>query len=66
MTRCWEPGTISQQPDGQLVFTVSGTNQALPVADGAALAKLKGEVGKEISLVARVRFDERPPQLVVE
>lgn len=62
----WAKGTLNVAPDGKLAFTVSGTNQALPVADSPQAAKLKGEAGKEVPLVARVQFDQTPPMLVVE
>ncbi len=61
----WAKGELSEQ-GGQLVFTPTGTNQALPVAEGAEAAKLKSEIGKEIPLVAQVRFLETRPRLVVE
>ena len=61
----WAKGTLGEQ-GGQLVFTPTGTNQALPVADGAEAAKLRSEIGKEIPLVAQVRFQETPARLVVE
>lgn len=61
----WAKGTLSEQ-GGQLVFTPTGTNQTLPVADGAEAAKLKSRLGTEVPLVARVRFQETPPRLVLE
>jgi len=61
----WAKGTLSEE-GGQLVFTPTGTNQALPVADGAEAAKLKTEIGKAIPPVAQVRFQETPARLVVE
>ncbi len=61
----WAKGKLREESDGHLVFTVSGTSQALPVADGPQVAKLKGEVGKEISLVGTVQFTETPPRLIV-
>ncbi len=62
----WARGTLSAGPDGSLTFTVSGTNQTLPVADSPRLAGLKSEVGREIPIVARVQFTETPPRLVLE
>ncbi len=62
----WARGTLSAGPDGSLTFTVSGTNQTFPVADGPQLAKLKGAMGKEIPIVAKVEFTESPPHLVLE
>ncbi len=62
----WAKGTLNAGPDGRLTFTPSGTNQAFPLADGPQAAKLKGEVGKEIPLVAKVEFGKSPPQLVIE
>jgi copper chaperone CopZ len=61
----WAKGTLGEERGGQFTFTVSGTSQTFPVADGPQLAKLKGDVGKEISLVANVRFEETPPRLIV-
>lgn len=61
----WAKGKVSEQ-GGQLVFTPTGLNEPLPVADGPQAAKLKSEVGKEIPLVAQVQFQEKPPRLVVE
>ncbi len=58
-------GKLSEQA-GQLVFTPTGINQALPVADGTEAAKLRSQIGKEIPLMAQVRFQETPPRLVVE
>ncbi len=62
----WARGTLGTGPDGKPTFTVSGTNQTLPVADSPQLAGLKSEMGKEISIVARVQFTETPPRLVLE
>jgi copper chaperone CopZ len=61
----WATGTLREGSDGHLVFTVSGTNQTLPVADSPQVAKLKSEVGKELSLVGTVQFTETPPRLIV-
>lgn len=62
----WAKGTLGTGPDGKPTFTVSGTNQTLPVADSPQLAKLKGAMGKEIPIVAKVEFTESPPRLVLE
>lgn len=62
----WANGVLSARPDGTLAFTVSGTKQTFPVAESPHLAKLKSEIGKEIPLVAGVRFEETPPRLVIE
>ena len=62
----WAKGTPDVGPDGKLTFTVSGTNQGFPVADSPAAAKLKSDVGKQVALVAQVRFDQTPPTLVLE
>ncbi|MBI1893102.1 MAG: hypothetical protein HYS14_03190 [Candidatus Rokubacteria bacterium] len=61
----WATGTLNVGPDGRITFTVSGTNQALPVADSPELAPLKKEAGKAIPVVAEVRFEETPPRLVI-
>ncbi|MBI2878625.1 MAG: hypothetical protein HYY19_02765 [Candidatus Rokubacteria bacterium] len=61
----WATGTLKVGADGRAIFTVSGTNQALPVADSPQLAPLKKEAGKEIPIVAEVRFQETPPRLVI-
>jgi len=61
----WAKGTPNVGSDGKLTFTVSGTNQTFPVADGREAAKLKSEAGKEVPLVAQVRFDQAPPMLVL-
>ena len=60
----WAKGTLSVS-DGRASFTVTGTNQTLPVADSPQLTELKGEVGKEISIVAKVQFTESPPRLLL-
>ncbi len=62
----WAKGILSVGSDGRATFTVSGSNQTFPVADGPELVRLKTEAGKEISLVAHVRFTEAPPRLVIE
>lgn len=62
----WARGTPSLGPDGKLTFTLSGTNQIVPVADSPQAAKLKSETGKEVRVVAKVRFDQTPPTLVLE
>lgn len=62
----WARGTLGTGPDGTPTFTVSGTNQTFPVADSPQLARLQGEMGKEIPIVARVQFTETPPRLVLE
>ncbi len=61
----WAKGTLRVEPGGHATFTVSGTTQTFPVADSPELARLKSEAGKEISLVAKVRFEETPPRLVL-
>jgi copper chaperone CopZ len=61
----WAKGTSSVGPDGKLMFTLSGTNQMFPVADGPEAATLKSAAGKEVPLVANVRFDQTPPTLVL-
>lgn len=62
----WAKGVLSARPDGTLAFTVSGTKQTFPVAESPHLAKLENEIGKEIPLVASVRFEEIPPRLDIE
>ena len=61
----WAKGAPKVEPDGRLIFVVSGTNQVFAVADSPQAAPLKGEAGKEVSLVARVDRQQRPPQLIV-
>lgn len=61
----WAKGTPKVEPDGRLVFVISGTNQTLPVADGEEAAKLKAQAGKEITLVAKVDRKQQPPRLVL-
>ncbi|MBI2466752.1 MAG: heavy-metal-associated domain-containing protein [Candidatus Rokubacteria bacterium] len=61
----WATGTLSVGPDGRVTLTVSGTNQTMPVADSPRLAQLKGEAGKEISIVAEVQFEDTRPRLVI-
>jgi len=60
----WAKGTPKVEADGRLVFVVSGTNQALPVADGEEAARLKAQAGKEISIVAKVDRKQQPPRLL--
>lgn len=60
----WAKGIVNVA-DGRITFTVSGTNQALPVADSPQLAGLRSDQGKEISIVAKVQFTETPPRLVI-
>jgi len=62
----WAKGTPNVTPNETLTFTVSGTNQTFPVADSPHAAKLKSKAGKEVPLVAKVRFDHTPPTLVLE
>jgi len=64
--RIWAKGMVNAGPDGRLTFTASGTSQTFPLADSPQLAKLKDQVGKEVSLVAKVQFEKSPPALVVE
>lgn len=61
----WTTGTLNVGSDGRVTFTVSGSNQILPVADSPRLAQVKKEAGKEIPIVAEVRFEETPPRLVI-
>lgn len=61
----WASGILREAPDGHFSFTVSGTNQTLAVAESPQLAKLKSEVGREISLVGTVQFAETPPRLII-
>ncbi len=61
----WAKGTPKVEPDGRLLFVVSGTNQTFPVVDSEEAAKLKAQVGKEISLVAKVDRKQQPPRLVL-
>lgn len=61
----WATGTPKVEPDGRLVFVISGTNQTLPVADGEEAARLKAQAGKEISIVARVDRKQQPPRLLL-
>lgn len=60
----WAKGAFRVEPDGRLVFVVSGTNQALVLADGPEAAKLKAEAGHEVGLVAKVDRKEQPPRLI--
>ena len=62
----WAKGTLNVLPDGRASFTVSGTNQTFAVADSPQLAGLRSQAGKEISLVAKVQFQETPPRLVLD
>lgn len=62
----WARGTLAGTPDGRLTFTPSGTSQTLPLAETPQLAALKGKIGQEVSLVAKVEFEKTPPQLIVE
>lgn len=61
----WAKGTPRVEPDGRLVFIVSGTNQVLAVADSPQAATLKAEAGKEVSLVAKVDRQQQSPRLIV-
>jgi len=58
-------GTLQVASDGRVTFTVSGTKQTFPLADSPQLAGLNGDRGKEISIVAKVEFQESPPRLVL-
>ena len=61
----WAKGTPKVEPDGRLVFVVSGTNQTFVVEENEEAAKLKVQVGKEISLVAKLDRKQQPPRLVL-
>lgn len=61
----WATGTLQVGSDGRVTFTVSGSNQTLPVADSPEIAQLKTEAGKEFPVVAEVQFQETPPRLVI-
>lgn len=60
----WAKGMLKVS-EGRATFTVSGTDQTFPVGDSPQLAGLKGEAGKEISIVAKVQFGETPPRLII-
>ncbi len=62
----WAKGAPNLTADGKLAFTLTGTNQTFPVADGQQAAALKSQLGKEVPLVARVQFDQTPATLVLE
>lgn len=61
----WATGTPKVEPDGRLVFVISGTKQTLPVAEGEEAARLKAQAGKEISIVAKVDRKQQPPRLLL-
>lgn len=63
--KIWATGSIVQL-DGKLTLKVSGTNQTLPLVENEQTAKLKGPSGKEIKVVGKVEFQEKPPRLVIE
>ncbi len=60
----WAKGMLKVS-EGRATFAVSGTGQTFPVGDSPQLAGLKGEAGKEISIVAKVQFGEAPPRLII-
>lgn len=61
----WATGSLAQL-GGELALKVSGSNQTFPLVEDEHTAKLKGALGKEITMVGKVEFQEAPPRLVVE
>lgn len=63
--KIWATGSIVQV-DGNLAVKVGGTNQTFPLVENEQSAKLKAAPGKEIRIVGKVEFQEKPPRLVIE
>lgn len=63
--KIWAKGTISRT-NGKLSLIVSGTNQSFPLKENEQTAKLKDFLGKEIKVVGKLEFDQKPPPLVLE
>ncbi len=62
----WATGRLAETPDRKLTFTSSGTGQTFALAGTPQRAALKGKIGQEVSLMAKVEFENTPPQLIVE
>lgn len=63
--KIWASGSIVEH-DGRLTLKVSGSNQILPLVENDQTVKLKATPGREIKVVGKVEFQEKPPGLVVE
>jgi len=61
----WATGSV-ETSDGQVVFKVSDSHQTFPLVENEQAVKLKAARGKEVKIVGKVMFQERPPRLVVE
>jgi hypothetical protein len=63
--KVWAKGTV-EPGDGRLFFKVSGSGQSFPLKKNEQTAKLKGLLGKEVRVVGKLEFEEKPLPLIVE
>ncbi len=63
--KVWAAGRV-EVAGGQLLFRVSGSDQAFLLVDNEPATNLKAAQGKEIKVTAKVDFKETPAKLVIE
>ncbi len=63
--KVWATGRV-EVAGGQLLFRISGSEQALLLLDNDSAAKLKDTQGKEIKVTGKVDFKNTPAKLEIE